>query len=396
MFGWEFPPYNSGGLGVACQGLARSLVANNTDLLFVLPKKLDVYENGVQFKFADIDGVSVAYVNSLLVPYITSEKYAHVRSAINNDIYGHSLFEEVARYSYAAKVIAESEKFDVIHSHDWLSFGAGLTAKKASRRPMLAHVHATEVDRTAGHVNNYIYTREYEGVHGADRVASVSGFTKQMLVNHYNLNPNKIRVVHNGINPDSYYTSEQEVSGINALKDAGYKIVLFVGRITIMKGPDYFIRAAKRVLEYNPKVAFVFAGSGDMEGQIMNEVAQMGISDKVFFAGFLRGRELSSLYKAADLFVMPSVSEPFGLTPLEALIHGTPVLVSKQTGVSEVLKHALKTDFWDVDDMADKILSAIEHKSMRTTLSQNGNREAKLCTWDTAANKCLDIYNQMI
>lgn len=396
MFGWEFPPYNSGGLGVACQGLARALVAQNTDLLFVLPKRLKVHEKGVKFVFADGDGgMDIAYIDSLLVPYVTSEKYAKLRSEALNEMYGSTLFEEVRRYSYAAKMLAEQEKFDIIHSHDWLSFGAGVTAKKASRRPMVAHVHATEIDRTAGHANKYIYDKEHDGVHAADKVISVSGYTKNVLVSDYGVHPDKVSVVHNGIDPGNYYTSARETDKYNALKKAGYKIVIFVGRITIMKGPDYFVYAAKKVLKYNPKVLFVFVGSGDMEGQVMGKVAQLGISDKVLFTGFLRGRELSEMYKSADLFVMPSVSEPFGLTSIEALVHNTPVLISKQSGVSEVLKHALKTDFWDVDDMADKILSVVEHKSMRLNLSRNGHKEALMCDWGSAAAKCISVYNSL-
>lgn len=397
MFGWEFPPNNSGGLGVACQGLARAICANNVDLTFVLPKKMDVNEKSLKIRFADIPNLTVEELNSLLVPYTTSEGYHMLVSAIDDaGQYGATLFEEVRRYGAMARGIAKSEKPDLVHAHDWLSFGAGISAKKITGRPLVAHVHATEIDRTAGNPNQYIYEREREGVDLADRVIAVSDFTKRVLVNHYGASERKIDVVHNGIDPGLYDICSEYPMGIAKLKKKGYKLVLFVGRITIMKGADYLIHAARKVLDHDPKVMFVIVGSGDMEGQIMRLAAELGISNKVLFPGFLRGRELSALYSAADLFVMPSVAEPFGLTSLEALIHGTPVLISKQSGASEVLQNALKTDFWDTDDMADKILSVVKYKSLKNELVSNGRRDAYHCSWDNAAKKCVGIYNSLI
>lgn len=396
MFGWEFPPYNSGGLGVACQGLARALVFHGVDLTFVLPRKIKVTDS-LKFRFADIPNLTIEEVDSLLVPYVTSESYQLLVSGVdNNGQYGSTLFEEVRRYSALAKGIAISEKPDVVHAHDWLSFGAGITAKKATGRPMVAHVHATEVDRTAGNPNRYIFDQEREGVDFADRVITVSDFTKRVLVNNYGTAERKIHVVHNGIDTANYATDSHLPEGISKLKKKGYKIVLFVGRITIMKGVDYLIQAAKRVLEYDKKVIFLIVGTGDMENQVMRQAAEMGISNKVLFPGFLRGQELSDVYSAADLFVMPSVAEPFGLTSLESLIHGTPVLMSKTSGASEVLKNALKTDFWDTEDMADKILSVISHKSLQSELSANGRRDAYACSWNSAAEKCVGIYNSLL
>lgn len=397
MFGWEFPPYNSGGLGVACQGLAHALVAKNLDLTFVLPKRIGVKDSSIKFRFADVPNLTIEEVNSLLVPYVTSEEYHLLVSALEEKgEYGSTLFEEVRRYGVLAKAIAKSEKPDIVHAHDWLSFSAGITAKKVSGKPLVAHVHATEIDRTAGNPNRYIYEREREGVHFADRVITVSDFTKRVLVNEYDAPERKIDVVHNGIEPSSYSTEADIPEGIRKLKKRGYKIVLFVGRITIMKGADYLIRAAKRVTEYDKKTIFVIVGSGDMEGQIMREAAELGISNKVLFPGFLRGKELSDIYRSADLFVMPSVAEPFGLTSLESLIHDTPVLISKQSGAAEVLKNALKTDFWDVEDMADKILSVVKYKSLHTELAKNGKRDAYACNWHSAAEKCISIYNSLI
>lgn len=397
MFGWEFPPYNSGGLGVACQGLARALAARNVELTFVLPKRIGVRDTAFKFRFADVPNMTVEEIDSLLVPYITSEKYQLLADGmLPGGQYGSTLFEEVRRYGILARGVARSEQFDIVHAHDWLSFAAGISAKHVSGKPLVAHVHATEIDRTAGNPNRYIYEQEKKGVLTADHVMSVSEFTKRVLADHYGVDSGKVSVVHNGIDMGSYSDYSYKTSGIEKLKKLGYKVVLFVGRLTIMKGADYLIQAAKRVLEYDRKVIFVIVGSGDMEGQVMRQAADLGISNKVLFPGFLRGKELSDAYASADLLVMPSVAEPFGLTPLESLMHGTPVLISKQSGVSEVLPNALKSDFWDTEDMADKILSVIKHKSLRTELSINGASDAADCNWAKAAEKCESVYNLLL
>lgn len=394
MFGWEFPPYNSGGLGVACQGLALALAARNIDLTFVLPKKINVKDTSIRFRFADVPNLTIEEINALLVPYVTSEEYSNLVKEQENGVYGSTLFEEVRRYGVLAQGIAMNERPDIIHAHDWLSFGAGIASKKVTGKPLVAHVHATEIDRTAGNPNRYIFDREKEGIDFADRVITVSDFTKRVLLNNYATPERKVQVVYNGVNTG---VDEGVIpAGIEKLKKSGYKIVLFVGRLTIMKGADYLISAAARVLKYDPKVIFVIVGAGDMEGVIMKQVADLGISNKVLFPGFLRGSELASIYRAADLFVMPSVSEPFGLTSLESLIHGTPVLISKTSGVSEVLRNALKTDFWDIEDMADKILAVVNYKSLHNELAMNGKKDAYLCSWDRAAEKCINIYQSLI
>lgn len=395
MFGWEYPPFNSGGLGVACQGLARALSAQGVDLIFVLPKRLGNFGESFRFLFADSSAPSALAVNSLLVPYLTSKKYSRLRSG-QPGFYGDTLLEEVARYAELAASLAQKVSFDLIHAHDWLTFSAGMAAKKVSGKPFIAHVHATEVDRTAGHVNQAIYDRERAGLHAADRIISVSEFTRQILIHQYGLSPDKIAVVHNGLDPANYAPRTPPDQALQSLKRLGFKIVLFVGRLTIMKGPDHLVSAAQKVIAHEPKAVFVIVGSGDLEGPLMHQVAAAGLSDKFLFPGFLRGEALSAVYKAADLFVMPSVSEPFGLTPLESLLHRTPVIVSKQSGVSEVLNHALKVDFWDTEELADKILSVIHYPSLQKVLRQNGTREARLCTWDQAARKCLQIYSQQI
>ncbi len=394
MFGWEFPPHNSGGLGVACFGLTKALSKKGSDILFVLPKKLDNINSDYITVINPGTTYSKSYVfNSPITPYVTEKKY---RSFFFNDspkCYGNTLYEEVMRYAEFGESIAEKEKFDVIHAHDWLSFGAGIRAKIKSGKPLIAHVHATEYDRGGGcGVNPLVYKLEKEGMEMADRVIAVSNFTKNIIVEKYGINPNKVDVVHNGIEfNDDFAVSDN----IHRLKSADKKIVLFVGRLTLQKGPDYLVKVAKKVCEHSDDIYFVISGSGDMEYQLIEDVARLGISDRVFFTGFLRGERLRKVYKMSDLFVMPSVSEPFGITPLESLINGTPVMISKQSGVSEVISNVLKVDFWDVNEMANKILTTLNHKPLLETLSHYGKNEVRGVTWDKAADKCIDIYNNI-
>lgn len=394
MFGWEFPPHNSGGLGTACFGLTRALTARQIEVLFVLPKKVGVSAGFMPILFADERHVKFFEIETTLKPYVTSEGYVRERDKVISDIYGNTLMQEVKRYALRARDIAKKENFDVIHAHDWLSFLAGVEAKKISGKPLILHMHATEFDRTGGQgVNQDVYEIEKESMQYADGIIAVSNFTKEKIVQHYGVSPDKVQVVHNGIDECDYSNIPDRLAD---LKKAGQKIVLFAGRITIQKGPEYFIRAAKRVLEVNKNVLFLVAGSGDMERQMMLEAASLGISDRVIFVGFLRGDDLSATYKIADLFVMPSVSEPFGITPLESIIAGAPVLISKQSGVAEVLTHALKTDFWDTEDMANKILGVVSHRSLKETLWGNSREEVKKINWDAASKKCIDYYEKII
>jgi glycogen synthase len=393
MFGWEFPPHNSGGLGVACYGLTKALVKRNTEIIFVLPRKLD----GVDESFLKIvDGkifCETSYLfNSPLYPYVTEKKY-HSDFFHNNEFFGNNLIEEVFRYAAFGEEVAKKENFDVIHAHDWLSFGAGIRAKMVSGKPLIAHVHATEFDRGGGEgVNFLIYNLEKEGMEKADKVIAVSNFTKNIIVERYGINPQKIEVVYNGID---FVEEEDLKENVHKIKKAGKQLVLFVGRLTLQKGPDYFVKVAKRICDTTEDVYFVISGSGDMEEYLINEVARLKISDRVLFSGFLRGEELHEVYKSADLFVMPSVSEPFGITPLEALANGTPVLISNQSGVSELVSHALKADFWDIDDMVNKILAALKYESLVECLTKYGRREVAGITWSKAAEKCINIYNSL-
>jgi len=395
MFGWEFPPHNSGGLGTACYGLTKALSGAKTKITFVLPKELPGLKHDfLDIRFANLEKIKFERLGVLLYPYVTEQSYIEELERTGKvSMYGLHLFEEVQRYGLLARALAKREKFDVIHAHDWLSFSAGIAAKEISGKPLIVHIHATEFDRTGGHPNQYIYDEELKGLRAADCVIAVSHHTKNMVVKYYGVDPDKITVVHNGIDLAAHQAPIDDT--LTWIKEAGKQIVLFVGRITIQKGPDYFVKAAKRVIEMNPKVMFVVSGSGDMEGQMIRLASEMGISDHIFFTGFMRGDELLKLYRAADLFVMPSVSEPFGITPLEALANHTPVLISKQSGVAEVLPNALKSDFWDTEDMADKILTVLREAHLRQALSENGHEDARRTTWEEAAGKCMVLYENL-
>jgi glycosyltransferase involved in cell wall biosynthesis len=395
MFGWEFPPHNSGGLGTACEGLTRALAGLGTEVIFVLPKRVAVSSDCCELRFAEIENVDIRSIPGLLQPYLTSADYARLRRETGNALYGLSLVEEVKLYAGRAVELAKTEHFDVIHAHDWLAYPAGIAAKQASGKPLIAHVHATEFDRVGGlSVNQEVYKIEKEGLAAADKIIAVSQRTKDMVVQHYGVPANKVEVVHNGI--DAATITNTTASDLAKLKQLGNKIVLFVGRITFQKGPDYFVQMAKRVLEYCPDTYFVVAGSGEMLPQIIDQAAKLGIVKRFLFAGFVRGAELDAVYKVADIYVLPSVSEPFGITPLESLVNGTPVLVSKQSGVAEVLSHALKADFWDIDEMANQIIAVLCYPTLRQTLAEYGKGEAHNITWTKAATKCLNLYKSFI
>lgn len=387
MFGWELPPHNSGGLGTACQGLLRSLVADGVDVIFVLPRSSEINEQDARIIFAHAEHVSVRHVDVDLDPYTRRVVGVHGASG--------DLLREVQRYAEAARRIASEEEFDVIHAHDWLSFGAGMTAKEVSGKPLIAHVHATQFDHNGGDFGDPILHRiEEEGLQSADQIITVSEYTKSIVTQKYHVEPQKVAVVHNGVE----FEKEDTAAGgpdLSSLKKGGAKIVLFLGRITLMKGPDYFIKAARIVLQYEPNTYFLVAGSGDMERRMIEMAADMGIGNRVLFVGFVRGADRRALYKAADLFVLPSVSEPFGITPLEAMDAKTPVLISRQSGVAETISHALKVDFWDVDEMANKIIAVLRSDALRRTLSENGAREVLSVNWKKAAKKVQQIYKKI-
>lgn len=394
MFGWEFPPFNSGGLGVASLGLARGIQKQHTDITFVLPKKLPLESTEMRIEYANIPEVTMHAVNSPLSPYLSTASYA--KAADGTPIYGADLVSEVKRYGEYGGKLAHTELHDVIYAHDWLSFPAGIKAKQQSGKPFIAHVHATEFDRVSeGGVNQAIYDIEREGLHAADRIIAVSERTKNTIVNRYSIDPAKVEVVYNGIDEATAPTPSTN-ERLSALKDAGFKIVLFMGRLTMQKGGDYFLTAAKQVLERNPKTLFVVAGSGDMERQLVEQAAALGISGNVLFAGFLRGEEQHEAYGAADVFVMPSVSEPFGITALEAMRIGTPVIMSKQSGVAEIAPGALQVDFWDTERMADLISQVLLDPVLHARLVEDGKETADRMTWERASKQVRSILDELV
>lgn len=401
MFGWEFPPFRSGGLGTACQDLTKGLARQGIDVTFVMPKA----PAEVNTPFARIIGtnnyskrIKIKNFDSILTAYNNYESYSEqlnhhrILGTKGDEVYGKNLYEEVERFSLVAKIIAEEETHDVIHAHDWMAYTAGINAKNVSGKPLVCHIHATEFDRTGGNPNNFISHREYEGLIAADVVIANSEFTKQNVIKHYNIASDKIAVVHWGIdseNPAYYEDYKHKLNNHD-------KVVLFLGRVTLQKGPDYFVETAKKVLEYAPNTRFVVAGTGDMLPKMIERSAELGISHKMLFTGFLNGKEVHNAFKMADLYVMPSVSEPFGLVALESIKNGTPILISKQSGVSEVVTHALKTDFWDTDEMANKIIGSLKYEKMYDELKSNVIREAEKFNLDTPAKKTIDIYNQVL
>jgi glycosyltransferase involved in cell wall biosynthesis len=398
MYGWEFPPHNSGGLGVACYGLTRALVGEGADVRFVLPRKYPVAQTGAKMVFADeANPLDATQARIYASGYVKEGDIEFLRGKYPELQYGPSLFDEVLRYAALSPLVALQQGADVIHAHDWLCIPAGLAAKEALGVPLVVHIHATEFDRTGfGQVNQGIYDIERRGVHEADKVFAVSAYTRQLLIDRYGADPDKVEVMHNGIDADDSAVASAIEGEMRRLKEAGVGIVLFVGRLTLQKGPDYFLAAARKVLSHRPDTIFVVSGSGDMSKRIINDAAAMGISDKMLFTGFLREKELARLYKCADLVVMPSVSEPFGIVPLEALLNGTPVLISKQSGVAEVVHNSLKTDFWDTDEMANKIISVLDHPALRETLATEGGRDARAQVWRKVAARCMMMYTKLL
>ena len=386
MFGWEYPPLSSGGLGTACYGLTKGLSNNNVGVTFVIPSQKEI--SSPYAKMVSAGSLKTVKIDSPLTPYMTSSDY--LSRARRGAMYGDNLFDEVYRYSRIAEEIAANEDFDVIHCHDWMTYKAGIAAKHVSGKPLIVHVHATEFDRTGGNgIHPIVYEIEKDGMEQADRVIAVSQFTKDKIVYHYGINPDKVSVVHNAVE----FTNHEPCEG-SRLKN-GNKIVLFLGRITLQKGPDYFISAAKKCLDLDSNIRFVVAGTGDMEGRMIEQAAELGIADKVLFMGFLKGADIDRAYKMADLYVMPSVSEPFGITPLEAMRNKTPVLISKQSGVSEVIKNCLKVDFWDIDQMTNKIMGVLRYSELKEALSEDGFSEVQKFDWNTPAGKCAEIYRQV-
>lgn len=422
MLGWEFPPFISGGLGTACYGLTRAMDAMGLKVSFVLPKVVSGEyashvklltpgshpRNMASYTVQELKNVLFHSITSTLQPYTLPEHYQATEEqnqfvreqfghdqelsdvACNGAHYGQDMYSEVHRYAAVATSLALLESFDLIHAHDWMTYPAGMAAATATGKPLVVHVHSTEFDRSGEHVNQMIYDIERAGMERAEKIIAVSHYTRSIVISRYGIPGDKVEVVHNGV----------ESTGSWSLMDTGIdsdeSIVLFLGRITMQKGPEYFLRAAKKVIDVMDNVKFVMAGSGDMMNRTINMAAELGIGNKVLFTGFLRGDEVRQIYQMADLYVMPSVSEPFGIAPLEAMNHDVPVIISKQSGVSEVLTHALKVDFWDVDEIANKIVAVLKHPPLQLTLRNHGNFEVRKLRWKDSAQKCAAIYEDML
>lgn len=393
-FGWEFPPMRNGGLGVACHGLTEELIDSGVEVVFVLPKSQPTVGKNT-FIFADKTPAKTYVVESAVMPYKHAHSFYQYFTEEGEKVrISREIIQEVYRYAEAARKIAENEHFDVIHAHDWTSYLAGLAAKIVSGKPLVLHVHATSFDQSGSdYVDPDMYAVEHRSFHGADSVVTVSQYTKDTVVGKYGIDPEKVTVIHNGVKLD---LPKDLPPVLTELKEKGKKIVFYNGRITIQKGVDYFIHAARKVVDIDPNVIFVISGWGDMEHQIMHLVGSLGLSKNVIFAGSLWDDERDSMYQAADLLVMPSVSEPFGLVPLEAIHQGTPVLISKQSGVSEVLKSALKVDFWDVDEMTNKIVAALKYPALNRQLVHEGKGELFHLSWKNAAVKVVALYRRLI
>jgi glycogen(starch) synthase len=400
-FGWEFPPSKNGGLGVACYGLTHELLQNGVEVIFVLPKTQETLGDA-RFLFADHERlVKIRHADSVFTEY---PAYPNSDTTVDvlvgydeqgNPIYkSRTILEEVHRFAHQAAIIAKEEEFDVIHAHDWTSYLAGVAAKIATGKKLILHVHATSFDQAGGgNVDPSIYKIEKECFALADKVVTVSGYTKNIVVHKHQVPAEKVEVVHNGCDADE---PERCVPVLEELKAQGKQIVLYHGRISIQKGVDYFVKAARRVVDVNPDVVFVISGSGDMQNQVIRLVGKLGLSKNVLFAGALWEKERDSMYQSADLVVMPSVSEPFGLVPLEAMQHGTPSIISKQSGAAEVLTHVLKVDYWDTDEMANQILSSLKYPAIRHQMVKEGKKQLKGMSWKQTALKMRQIYYSLI
>ena len=426
MFGWEFPPHIAGGLGTACYEMSRGLARYCVEVVFVMPRAYgdedqrfvrvvnasDVETIGTrdhEFSEELLEKVSFIHIDSNMLPYISPEEYAayhdeFVRSGRTHEWtdvwkqrytfsgkYGANLMEEVARYAMVAAQVAKDleGQFDVIHAHDWLTYFAGIAAKRVSGKPLVVHMHATEFDRSGENINRRVYAIEKAGMQAADRVIAVSELTRRIVIGKYGIPAEKVVTVHNAVR----FGESEEAVPERAVKD---KVVTFLGRITYQKGPDYFVEAAAKVLQRVPDVRFVMAGSGDLMNHVVRRVAQLGIADRFHFTGFLKGGEVQRMFRLSDVYVMPSVSEPFGISPLEAMRSGVPVIISRQSGVAEVLDYAIKVNYWDVDALADAIYGLLTYPALGRMFASKGLKEVTGLKWTNAAAKIKTVYETVV
>ena len=474
MFGWEFPPHITGGLGTACYGLTKGLSSlEDIDLLFVVPKAYGDEDQNVAKLIGASDvkvrkkrfyhsetlkehinretlntkeiikeqvekdiwkDITYIEVGSVLIPYLTPQEYEEIMQIseydhtkimenvheiwLKKDIekkitertqktfetkeewgtfefsgkYGKNLLQEVSNYAKVATSIANEHQFDVIHSHDWLTYAAGIAAKRISGKPLVIHVHATEFDRSGENVNQMVYDIERMGMKNADKIITVSNLTRNTVINKYGISPEKVTTVYNAVEPIKANESKKLV----VKKSIDEKIVTFLGRVTFQKGPEYFIEAAYKVLQREDNVRFVMAGSGDMLRKMIRRAAQLRIMDKFHFTDFLKGDDVDRMFGMSDVYVMPSVSEPFGISPLEAMRSNVPVIISKQSGVAEILRHALKVDFWDIDAIADAIHGLLKFDSLSKMFRRYGKEEVDSLKWENAAVHVKQVYAEAI
>lgn len=425
MFGWEFPPHIAGGLGTACYGIVKGLAHNGVQTMFVMPSasgdedrsaadiinasEIPVEVSSTMNVDDFLDKVQFVHIGTNMVPYLDpAEFHSLVEEDRKRQVrdfsihygqtykfsgkYGSNLMEEVARYAMVGGTIAMTHKgeFDVIHAHDWLTYMAGIAAKRLSGKPLVVHVHATSFDRSSGNnIDTRVYDIEKRGMEAADRVITVSDLTRNIVITKYGIDPSKVVTVHNAVD----FSGRSEIQVERGVKE---KVVTFLGRITFQKGPEYFIEAAAKVLKKCKNVRFVMAGSGDMMNRSIRQVARLGISDRFHFTGFLRGAEVQKMFALSDVYVMPSVSEPFGISPLEAMRSGVPSVISRQSGAAEVLKYAFKVDFWDVDAMADEIYALLQYPALADFASKYGYDEVNTLKWNNAAAKIKSVYESVI
>ena len=424
MFGWEFPPHIAGGLGTACYGIVKGLAYNGVQTLFVMPSASGdedqsaakiINASDVPVESFDstvdefLDKVKFVRIGSNMIPYVDPEEFhemveserrlqsENLTKCIGTKFrfsgrYGSNLMEEVAHYAMVGGTIAMEHKdeFDIIHAHDWLTYLAGIAAKELTGKPLVVHVHATSFDRgTEDQIDSRVYDIEKRGMMAADKVIAVSDLTRNIVINKYGIDPEKVVTVHNAVD----FSGRENVKVERGVRD---KVVTFLGRITFQKGPEYFIEAAAKVLKRTKGVRFVMAGSGDMMNRCIRHVAKLGISDRFHFTGFLRGAEVQKMFAMSDVYIMPSVSEPFGISPLEAMRSNVPAIISNQSGAAEVLKYAFKVAFWDVDAMADDIYALLKYPALADFAAREGYEEVNRLKWNIATAKLKNIYESVV
>lgn len=433
MYSWEFPPLISGGLAMACYGMVKALLSQGIKIDLVLPTKEMVYfplreesdadtlpavflDPVVQSKFIqrkfetlqeklDFIGISshpesyfqLAEINDFLTvkaDYWKSETVTVEEHELWEEMTTHlqgdeDLMKKVQEYTVRAERFASALSYDLIHAHDWLTYPAGMLSKKISQKPLVVHIHATEFDRAGGPGDERIHKIEHAGMMYADLVIAVSQYTAQMIMSRYMIDTGRIRIVHNAFSmpDDAVYTKQRLFKG---------PTILFLGRITIQKGPDYFLEVAERVLKVHPNARFIMAGTGDMSRKLLRRSALLRMKNRFLFSGFLNRKQVERVLRASDIYVLPSVSEPFGIAPLEAMAYGITAIISKQSGVAEVVNHAFKIDYWDVDLMADTINHLIEHPEQCKKMGTEGKHEVNRIQWDDAANKIRGHYSALL